>query len=36
MLSKGDYVLELLVRDKNRKEKDGLTAQALDFQIMPE
>lgn len=32
-LSKGDYVLELLIRDKNRKEKDGLASQALDFQI---
>jgi VWFA-related protein len=32
-LSKGDYVLELMVRDKNRKEKNGLISQAMDFQI---
>jgi hypothetical protein len=35
-LSKGDYVLELLVRDKNRKEKAGLTSQSMDFQITKE
>jgi VWFA-related protein len=35
-LAQGAYVLELLVRDKNRKEKDGLLSQAMDFQIMPE
>lgn len=32
-LAAGDYVLELLARDKRRKEKDGLVSQALDFQI---
>jgi hypothetical protein len=32
-LAPGDYVLELLARDKRRKEKDGLVSQALDFQI---
>jgi VWFA-related protein len=35
-LSKGAYVLELLIRDKNRKEKDGLISQVMDFQIMAE
>jgi VWFA-related protein len=35
-LSNGTYVLELLVRDQNRREKDGLLSQVLDFQVMPE
>jgi hypothetical protein len=35
-LSKGDYLLELLVHDKNRKKKDGIMSQIMDFQITAE
>jgi VWFA-related protein len=34
-LDEGDYVLQMLVRDKQRKKKDGLASQTLDFQIAP-